>query len=546
MKISSPEAVKAAEKWALYLLDVTEAQSHRNTTHDLRLAETFMALNSEEGFEEAERRCELIKAREPLNIKAQLSLIDALDCSRNRKRQALEELMKIRHNIQCASFKEADENTWTAELHRFWSLCRITNSAKEAFIACHHLSEEFPEESFPLDRAQEWIERQTKLDSSFEIISMTRRRDGRSLLSELFCLNARSEKFHQKFHAAAKDRSRLVLETYEEAISTSKQCLDTEFLRYHYGVALSRCGRLRDAMIAWEKSVGRFQDSKTWSDSPQTILKSLYQVVEALGSAYLGVLLDPKRSESPNGYIEKLELYRARIDDQSPNSVNYLALLLARAYLHIGQAQKAVSSVEKHMSTAFSLLEDDKPDNDWNGYFMLAEALTSLEDDDNARAAWSLIVNVPDLNRTCELSITCAGGCGWVWDGSTDLDKDLYICRNCPHVRFESECRELLSKNGLKQHICGANHSLLTVRRRMRSEVRTLEFNQVLVGKAEMKIDDWLNDIRRRYGIPSPQLGWPSRTVENLQIARWKMRRQTGTLTKGTLIKAKNVLSVRK
>ncbi|KAL1616881.1 hypothetical protein SLS54_008084 [Diplodia seriata] len=524
-RIECPDTVRAAEKWAMSILNSTEVQYQSN----LRLAETFIELSDEESSAEAERRCELIKMDNSLDIKARLSLVHVLEIK--RKKQALDEVMKIRHNIQRAGFRKADSDTWTKELDRFWKLCDSTNSAKEAFTACRDLAEEFPEEPFPLERARQWIMRETKLDPSFEIISLKRKLGPCSLLAELFYTNAQSEEFHRKFYVPAKDRQGLVLDTYNEAIRESKSQVDTVFLQYHYGMALYRRGKLHDAIESWEKSIDQFQETKDWNYSDEKIFKSFNMVAETLGSAYLEIVLDHSRSESPEPYITKLEQYTTQIGNKQKNiGVNYLALLLARAYQDVGKPQKAVSSVKNHMATAFDLLGDETEDNDWNGHFMLAEALMSLNDDDNARAAWSLIVNVPDAERTCDISITCSGGCGWAWEGSEHLQDDLHICRICPHARFEGDCRELLQKNGLEQDFCGSNHKFLKISRRKKKEVRMQKQDKVLVGKVEMKIEDWLDGLRCRYGIENPSAPWTSRTAESLQMAKWSTQRRIGTV----------------
>ncbi|KAF4543424.1 Neutral amino acid permease [Lasiodiplodia theobromae] len=523
----SPEQIATAEKWALSLLAIPEAQSRRNTTHDIRLAETFMGSGHKKGFEEAERRCELVKMRDPLDIKAPLCLSHALE-KKNRTRQALDELLKIRHNIQSSNFRKSDPDTWQKELERFWLLCDGTNSSKEAFTACSYLSNEFPEETFPLDKAWEWIMKQDQLDASFEILAMKRRPGGDSILSNLFHSKAQSDDFHGKFVFAAQGHQRLVLETYEDAIKACKSPMDAVLLRYHYGKALYQCAKVEDALKAWEESLDLLQEARASNDNPSTVIRSLSRVAERLGSAYLEIVLNSKDTQSLASYVDKLRQSKTQIDEKHFLEVNYLSLLLARAYYVTGQRQKAVAAIENHLSTAFNLLEDDTDDNDWNGYFMLAEALILLEDDRNARAAWSLIVNVPDADRARDLSITCDGDCGWIWSGSSDLQKDIFICRNCPHMHFENDCHQLLLDNKLG-HVCGSNHDFLQITKRKGSEVDLIKLKKVLVGKVEMKIDDWLAGLKCRYGIPSTELSLPSRAVEATRITGWKIRRQIST-----------------
>lgn len=524
----SPEQIATAEKWALSLLAIPEAQSRRNTTHEIRLAETFIGSGHEKGLEEAEHRCQFVKMRDPLDIKAPLYLSHTLE-KKNHKRQALDELLKIRHNIQSSTFRKSDPETWQKELNRFWLLCDGTNSAKEAFTACSYLSNEFPEATFPLDKAWEWIMKQDQLDASFEILAMKPGPGGESILSNLFHSKAQSDDFHGKFIMVAQDRQRLVLETYRDAINACKSPIDDVLLRYHYGKALYRYGEVEDALKAWEKSLELLQEAKESKESSSSSFRSLSRVAERLGSVYLEIVLDSKNTRSIAPYVDKLRLYKTQIDRKGFLKVNYLSLLLARAYYITGRPQKAVAAIQDHLSTAFRLLEDEMDDNDCNGYFMLAEALAVVEDDRNARASWSLIVNVPDADRARNLSITCAGGCGWTWTDSGNVQKDIFICRNCPHAHFENDCHQLLLNKNLGRHVCGSNHTFFEIPKRRKKEADLMKEKKVHVGQTDMKIDDWLAGLKRRYGVQSTDLSWSGRAIEATRMTGWKIRRQFRT-----------------
>lgn len=515
------EAIKVAEDWALRLLGIPTAQSRRNTTHDVRVAETYMDLG-EDGFENAQRRCEYVINREPLDVKASLCLSRVLDRKENRRRRALEELMKIRHIVQSPAYRADHQEAWDEELERFWTLCDNTNSVKEALTVCSELAEKFPNETFPSEKALGWIMTQTKLDTSFEILSMRRSPEGSSMLAELFSLNARSDDFHRKFYGAAQDRPDLVFETYKDAMKACKIQIDAAFLRYHYGMALYRSGRRDDALETWKQSVNLFK-------ADGTLFESFNRVAERLCSAYFEIVLASKNTASSGQYIRKLEEHKGHFDEKRSLEVNYLSLLLSRAYHITGKEEKAVMSVRSHLVRAFDLLSDDTESNDWNGYFMLAEAFTSLEDDEDALAAWSLVEDVLVSDPDCGLSMPCAGTCSWNWAGSKDSQKDLYVCRDCPHVYFERSCYERLQKNNLDQLVCSRNHKFLKVSKSRASVVSRLKPKHVLVGKNETWIGDWLQDLRCRYGLPNPSLHGTKRAVEASAILKWKLRRQAIT-----------------
>lgn len=215
------------------------------------------------------------------------------------------------------------------------------------------------------------------------------------------------------------------------------------------------------------------------------------------------------------------------MDKQRRNEVGYLDLLLGRVYHVTGATNKAVDSIKSYLNKALDLLKDELDDNDWQGYFDLAQALTFLEDDDNARAAWSLIVNDPDPDHTCALSITCAGECDWKWEGTEKLRKDLYVCRTCPRMHFEGDCHKLFQGKTLKKNICSSSHRFLRIPRRKKREVKAVGREKILVGKLERNVDDWLDSIRIKYGIPKIGLSWCSRMIERTKIWSWEIRRES-------------------
>lgn len=529
------QIITEMEKWALSLLSIKEGQVPYNTTH-LRIAETCMGLGDDDGFEEAQLRCRLIIDQEPLDTEALLYLSQVPLGRRNEKgeKQALKQLMKIRRLVQNPDFYKSHHGRWRKELDRFWLLCGRTDSVKEALTVCAELAADFGDEPLPstnaLGIAQEWIMRQKKLDTSFEILSMNRTTEGRSILTDLFCSNAGSYDFHEKFHVAVQDRQDLVFETYKLAIKLAKSWKDVAFLKNHYGIALYRSGRLEDAIKAWRQSVDSFKrHAISRGDESQMIFISLRPIVERLGSAYCEIISAGKDSGSASQYIRKLEEDKDWLDHEYPMEVNYIALLLGRVYRLRHKDQKAVDSVRKFMSKAFDLLEDEKPDNDWNGYFYLAQLFTSLADDDNAHSAWSLVASVLESERECDWNLSCAGGCDKHWDVSKDLEFDLYVCRDCPHLYFERDCWKLLQSNALDHRSCSRNHEFLHVSKNRARAVKRLKPDRVLVGRDEVWIEDWLEDLRRRYGIPGPKKGWVGQTVKAFHVEKWKWRRETRT-----------------
>ncbi|OAG06192.1 uncharacterized protein CC84DRAFT_1091515 [Paraphaeosphaeria sporulosa] len=65
--------------------------------------------------------------------------------------------------------------------------------------------------------------------------------------------------------------------------------------------------------------------------------------------------------------------------------------LLARYYRSVGDSEKAQETLRPDMELALKLLSDDDPDNDWQGYRKLGDALMDCGAIEEAQAAWSLI-----------------------------------------------------------------------------------------------------------------------------------------------------------
>lgn len=289
--------IEEAEKQAMDCLNISDAQSRRDASHGVRLAETFIEVSDSKAYSKAEQRCELALMRDPLHVKAALYLSHALE-ARNRMKQTLDELMKIRHIIQSSDFKASDLHTWEYELERFWNLCGRTNSAKEAFIACRDLAEAFPGEKLPHDKAWEWIMKDKKLDGNVQPLS-DKRENGHSLLAVLFGDNARSEEFHQRFYSAPKEYQHLLSQTYEDAISAANlSMLDKVYLQYYYGISLFHQGKSSEAFNQWELSVDELKDPQRWDNDPQLMFDIFSLVVGRLGSGYLEALMVEKRSKA--------------------------------------------------------------------------------------------------------------------------------------------------------------------------------------------------------------------------------------------------------
>lgn len=513
------------------LLRTTKMQARRNPTQDVRLAETFLALGH---YDKAGTRCEFAQSREHQNIKAILCLSHVRERT-NRKKKALEELLEIRYTIQSAKFRFHSPNEWKKELDRFWRLCDETRNAEAAIRACRFLSKEFPEEQIAFDKASEWVDKSGTLSGTIDILSAPLRQTSRrcSLLTRLLLSNAKSPRFHRKFYLELKENQEQLRKGYEEAIAASVDRLEKGYLHYYYGEFLFYQQRSTNVALSempttaadqYEQCIMAVETTPRESHNLETMLRLYSMAAERLALVYVEAV---KMGELKNihEYIDRLVKHKRWVDKTHPYEVNYVALQLGRLYFVSGNREKARSSVKKHVEQAFDLLKSRNEGDDWKGYSMLAEALIPLKDDNNAKAAWSLIFNDPDKHLKSDLSITCSGGCGWTWV-DWNQGRDVHICRDCPRVRFENGCHDLLKKNKLEDRVCGQSHSFLTIPKRKKREVNRIENGLVLVGQTDMKIEKWLAKVRHNYGIPNPDLQWCEKTVDSLLRGKQKTQRK--------------------
>lgn len=386
------------------------------------------------------------------------------------------------------------------------------------------LSCQFPDSREYIEKAAEWLLRANHLKGAFGALTAIREADGRSLLTALFSSrDGSTPRLHHRFHLALKNSPELVLKGYTDTFMQESNHQTLLKLRHWYALSLLHQRRKEDAMKEWEAISLELEKQFNGAGS---IDRRFIHNSEQLASLYITMIQEetPSRDFAKH-CIEKVQRCQELIEQHWPYEDSHLALMLGRLYYVLGHYQIARACVRKYLETAFGLLEDDREDNDWKGHFMLVEALNCLDDNENARAAWSLIASAHSEERTCELSITCAGGCGWSWDGMSRLDRDIYFCRDCAHVQFEPGCYTKLRKGTLDERVCWKDHQLTKIPKMNLRGKRRIEADKLLVGEAELDVQIWLDRVRQKYGIRRLQkLAWSARQVESIKIARWKLR----------------------
>ena len=97
----------------------------------------------------------------------------------------------------------------------------------------------------------------------------------------------------------------------------------------------------------------------------------------------------------------------------------------------------------------------------------------------------------------------CDGHCGTNW---TYAD-DLYVCKDCFDVQFCSSCVDLLQKGTLASYICDREHEFLHVPKWNFDRAEELGKDNVSIGGKVMPIEEWLDIIRKDWGITSSKKG---------------------------------------
>ncbi|KMU86228.1 hypothetical protein CIHG_04016 [Coccidioides immitis H538.4] len=95
------------------------------------------------------------------------------------------------------------------------------------------------------------------------------------------------------------------------------------------------------------------------------------------------------------------------------------------------------------------------------------------------------------------LSFIWDGDCGHEWSYADDV----YPCKDCIDVQFDTACYEKLKAGTLGQKVCNKNHDFLHVPRWDFEEAASVPESHVRVGGETITIPDWLSTIRKKYGF---------------------------------------------
>ena len=91
--------------------------------------------------------------------------------------------------------------------------------------------------------------------------------------------------------------------------------------------------------------------------------------------------------------------------------------------------------------------------------------------------------------------------------GQFTFADDFYYCRQCPDIQFTPECLELLRQGKIRRHICDKDHDFFHVPPWDFEKAWKVGKGNVQVGEKVITVQDWLNGIRRDWGIEQKNSG---------------------------------------
>ncbi|KAF2167934.1 hypothetical protein M409DRAFT_22079 [Zasmidium cellare ATCC 36951] len=120
----------------------------------------------------------------------------------------------------------------------------------------------------------------------------------------------------------------------------------------------------------------------------------------------------------------------------------------------------------------------------------------------------------------------CDGHCGVEW---TYVD-NIYSCKDCLDVQLEPNCYAKLQNGTLDPKVCSKNHSHIYIPPFDRQKWEELGDDEMWVGEGVVKIKDWIEEIKRQWGIDEQSLRAKERftkAITKIQKA-WKFYKVAG------------------
>ncbi|KAJ5924059.1 hypothetical protein N7466_008246 [Penicillium verhagenii] len=213
--------------------------------------------------------------------------------------------------------------------------------------------------------------------------------------------------------------------------------------------------------------------------------------LSGLTRAYFNEALGDK--ENASFYLDQMSQLATftRIPDHrySMRDGTYPTQLIARYYVLQGDEKRAMDTLRGNIKLSLDLLSDDDPLNDWQGYEGLAVNLMYAGQDADCLAAWSLItpeksIEVGEIPENTPSGLCVTGAMEAV--KPTGSSQMICMC---------------LRRGDMDVLVCDKNHDMMHVPAYDLSERQSVGDGNVRVGERIVKIDDWVHQIRERWGI---------------------------------------------
>lgn len=321
------------------------------------------------------------------------------------------------------------------------------------------------------------------------------------------------------FAACNSDYMPWFVELFERAIKfegQKKRQHQVMFLNTRLGTVQSvYAGNYDHAIHIWQSVV----DQKL----PSTRKAGVARLIQAEASKHLSRLCISRASSEASRaeeYIKIAESLDGSIIGTIPSQIGteraQTKLHLATWYYNQGERAKARQLARDDVLWSLDILTDDDPANDFDGFYVLANALRAVQDDNNHLAARHAMrqydeddsaISTADKKQkaTNNTDAFCSGLClqeHKQWD-------NMSLCRSCPDLNLCSNCFSLFKSNDLFLKICDPEHEFLRVPRMKHSFTRG---NQVVVNDRVVGLDDWVAGLRKEWqSVGSATTESPSR-----------------------------------
>lgn len=348
---------------------------------------------------------------------------------------------------------------------------------------------------------------------------------------QLFHIHSDRPEYHEALFASVhSDREfNIVLKSYEAAIDAAKtrvaQGRKANKPEEEWGAQICQIELMYHlALLYYDNSAGNF-------DRVDLAINQWLQILhlndnddffvadsKARAGSELAIVCYEKALQHPNtaaSYLAQLENVAALKLGEDTIHGTYPARLLARYHALQGDEKKVKNILRSYIKLNLDLLSDDDPLNDWQGYNGLAMHFMFAGHDADALAAWSLITpddatgntENPTTSDTTERKLEgplrdiCDGACGTYWT----FANNFYLCKECNYIKFDQRCLDNLRNGAMKFRICDKDHEMLHIPAYDPVERRRIGDGNVKVGEEILSVNEWLQRIRKGWGIQSAE-----------------------------------------